>query len=80
LSHTEGREPAEALSNYIDAYFAKPHSVDRAHGCPLAVLSADLPNMPELARARFTDGTERFVAGFAKLVKKLGTRNADAVA
>jgi TetR/AcrR family transcriptional repressor of nem operon len=36
--------------------------------------------MPELARARFTDGAERFVAGFAKLVKTLGTRNADAVA
>jgi TetR/AcrR family transcriptional repressor of nem operon len=36
--------------------------------------------MPELARARFTDGTERFVAGIAKLVKKLGTRNAEAVA
>jgi len=80
LSHTEGREPAEALSNFVDAYFAKPHCVDRAHGCPFAALSGDLPNMPELARARFTDGAERFVAGFAKLVKKLGTRNAEALA
>jgi hypothetical protein len=49
-------------------------------GDELAALSDDLPNMPELARARFTDGTERLVAGFAKLVKMLGTKNADALA
>ena len=46
----------------------------------MAALSGDLPNMPDLARARFTDGTERFVAGVAKLLKKLGTRNAEAAA
>jgi TetR/AcrR family transcriptional regulator, transcriptional repressor for nem operon len=80
LRHTEGREPADALSNYIDAYLATSHRLDRAHGCPIAALSGDLPNLPELARARFTDGTERFVAGFAKLVKKLGAQNADALA
>jgi len=80
LKHTEGREPADALSNYIDAYFASSHALDRAHGCPIAALSGDLPNLPELARARFTDGTERFVSGVAKLVKKLGAKNAEALA
>ena len=80
LRHTEGREPAQALSKYIDAYLATSHRLDRAHGCPIAALSSDLPNMPELARARFTDGIERLVAGFAKLVKKLGAKNADALA
>jgi TetR/AcrR family transcriptional repressor of nem operon len=80
LRHTEGRDPADALSNYIDAYFASSQLLDRAHGCPIAALSGDLPNLPELARARFTDGTERLVAGFAKLVKKLGAKNADALA
>jgi TetR/AcrR family transcriptional regulator, transcriptional repressor for nem operon len=80
LTHTEGRAPAEALSNYIDAYFAPSHRLDRAHGCPIAALSGDLPNLPELARARFTDGTERLVAGLAKLVRKLGAKNADALA
>jgi TetR/AcrR family transcriptional regulator, transcriptional repressor for nem operon len=80
LRHTEGREPADALSNYIDAYFASSQLLDRAHGCPIAALSGDLPNLPELVRARFTDGTERLVAGFAKLVKKLGAKNADALA
>jgi TetR/AcrR family transcriptional regulator, transcriptional repressor for nem operon len=80
LQHTEGREPAEALANYIDAYLAMSHRLDQAHGCPIAALAGDLPNMPELARARFTDGTERLVAGFAKLVKKLGAKRADALA
>jgi TetR/AcrR family transcriptional repressor of nem operon len=80
LKHTEGREPADALSNYVDAYLASSHARDRAHGCPIAALSGDLPNLPELARARFTDGTERFVAGFAKLLKAYGAKNADALA
>src|SRR6266478_5581039 len=80
LQHTEGREPAEALANYIDAYLATSHRRDRTHGCPIAALSGDLPNLPELARARFADGTERLVAGFAKLMKKLGAKNAEALA
>ena len=80
LSHTEGREPAAALSNYIDAYLATSHRDDRSHGCPIAALSGDLPNMPELARARFTDGTERLVTGLAKLLKQLGAKNAEALA
>ena len=74
LRHTEGRNPADALANYIDAYLAP--RVRRS----CAALSGDLPNMPELARARFADGTERLVAGFAKLMKKLGAKNAEALA
>ena len=80
LRHTEGRAPADALSNYIDTYLAASHRDDRAHSCPLAALSGDLPNMPALARARFADGTERLVAALAKLVKKLGAKNAEALA
>src|SRR5262245_65954178 len=80
VAHTEGRAPAEALSTYIDAYLATSHRVDRANGCPIAALSADLPNLPELARDRFTDGTERLVAGVAKLVRKLGAKDAEALA
>ena len=57
LRHTEGRAPADAISNYIDAYLATSQRDDRAHGCPLAALSGDLPNMPAVARARFADGT-----------------------
>ena len=80
LQHTEGREPAEALAKYIDAYLATSHRLDKAHGCPIAALAGDLPNMPELAQARFRDGTERLVGGFVNLVKKLGAKRADALA
>ena len=80
LRHTEGRPPADALSNYIDVYLRTSHRDDRAHGCPIAALSGDLPNMPALARTRFADGTERLVAALAKLVKKLGAKHAEALA
>src|SRR5258705_6931309 len=80
LRSAGGRSPADALSNYIDAYLASSHRDDRAHSCPLAALSGDLPNMPALARARFADGTERLVAALAKLVKKLCAKNAEALA
>ena len=36
--------------------------------------------MPELAWARFADGTVRLVAALAKLVKKSGAKNAEALA
>jgi TetR/AcrR family transcriptional repressor of nem operon len=80
LGHTEGRDAAEALTNFIDAYFAGSHRLNRAGGCPIAAPSDDLPKFPELARARFTDGTERFVAGLAQLIERLGAKNADALA
>jgi len=80
LSDTERREPADGLARYVDAYLCESHRVDRAHGCPLAALASDLPNMPEVARARFTDGLERLVAGIAKLQRNLGLKDADALA
>ncbi len=80
LSDTERHEPADGLARYVDGYLCESHRVDRAHGCPFAALASDLPNMPEVARARFTDGLERLVAGIAKLLRNLGLKNADALA
>jgi TetR/AcrR family transcriptional repressor of nem operon len=80
LSLTEGREPAAAIANYVDSYLGASHRLDPADGCPVATLSGDLPNMSERARERFTDGTERWAAALAKLAKKLGAKDADAVA
>src|SRR5260370_31693766 len=57
LRHTEGRNPADALANYIAAYLGPSHRDDRARGCPLATRSGDLANMPRLPPGRFTDGT-----------------------
>ncbi|MEO6027804.1 MAG: TetR/AcrR family transcriptional regulator [Candidatus Binatia bacterium] len=80
LSLTEGREPAAAIASYLDFYLGASHRLERASGCPVATLSGDLPNLSDRARDRFTDGTERWVAALAKLAKKLGAKDAEAVA
>ena len=80
LSLTEGREPAAAMASYVDAYLTPAHRLDRANGCPIATLSGDLPNLSDRARERFTDGTERVVAALARLAKKLGAKDAQALA
>jgi TetR/AcrR family transcriptional repressor of nem operon len=80
LSLTEGREPAAAIASYVDFYHSPSHRLERANGCPIATLSGDLPNLSDRAHERFTDGTERAVAALAKLAKKLGAKDADALA
>ena len=80
LSLTEGREPAAAIASYVDAYLTPAHRLDRANGCPVAILSGDLPNLSDRARERFADGIERSVATLAKLAKKLGAKDAEALA
>jgi TetR/AcrR family transcriptional regulator, transcriptional repressor for nem operon len=80
LMRTEGRTPVDALANQIDGYLAMAHRLNRANGCPIAALAGDLPNLPELAQARFTDGLERLVAAYARLLRKLGAKNAEALA
>jgi TetR/AcrR family transcriptional repressor of nem operon len=80
LRVTEGREPAAAIASYVDFYLSPSHRLERANGCPIATLSGDLPNLSDRARERFTDGTERVVAALAKLAKKLGAKDAEAIA
>ena len=80
LRVTEGREPAAAIASYVDFYLSPSHRLERANGCPIAILSGDLPNLSGRARERFTDGAERVVAGLAKLARKLGVKNAEALA
>ena len=80
LSATEGREPAAAIASYVDTYLSPEHRLDRANGCPIAILSGDLPNFSVRARERFTDASERVVAALAKLAKKLGAKDAEALA
>jgi len=46
LRHTEGRAPADALSNYIDAYLATSHRDDRAHSCRSRHFRAICPTCP----------------------------------
>jgi TetR/AcrR family transcriptional regulator, transcriptional repressor for nem operon len=80
LRKTEGLEPREALAAYVDWYLSKAHRDAPNRGCPLASVSGDLPRLPQAARVRYTEGVERLTAGIAKLIKKPGIRNAEALA
>src|SRR5205814_9495438 len=80
MSHTEGGARAAAVVSYVDFYHSPSHRLERANGCPIATLSGDLPNLSDRARERFTDGTERVVAALARLAKKLGAKDAQALA
>jgi TetR/AcrR family transcriptional repressor of nem operon len=80
LRRTEGLEPRKALQAYVDWYLSRAHRDAPTRGCPLASVSGDLPRLPEAARVRYTEGVERLVAGIAKLLKKLGQENPEALA
>src|SRR5882724_9815432 len=77
---TSASSASAVESSCVVSISAPSQRDDRAHGCPIAALSGDLPNMPELAWARFADGIERLVGGIAKLLKRLGAKDADALA
>jgi TetR/AcrR family transcriptional regulator, transcriptional repressor for nem operon len=80
LLKTEGLEPKQALEAYVDWYLSTAHRDALNRGCPLASVSGDLPRLPEAARMRYTEGLERLVSGATKLLKKLGKKNAEALA
>src|ERR1700722_511263 len=80
LRKTEGLEPREALEAYVNWYLSKAHRDMPNRGCPLASVSGDLPRLPDAARSRYTEGVERLTAAIAKLIKKLGFKNAEALA
>jgi TetR/AcrR family transcriptional repressor of nem operon len=80
LRRTEGLEPRKALEAYVDWYLSPGHRDAANRGCPLASVSGDLPRLPDAARVRYTEGIERLTAAIAKLIKKLGNKNAEALA
>jgi TetR/AcrR family transcriptional repressor of nem operon len=80
LRRTEGLEPREALEAYVNWYLSQAHRDAPNRGCPLASVSGDLPRLPDAARSRYTEGVERLTAAIAKLIKKRGFKNAEALA
>lgn len=55
---TDGKEPREALRDYIDSYLSERHAEARDRGCPVAALGSDLPRLDDAARKAFADGME----------------------
>jgi TetR/AcrR family transcriptional repressor of nem operon len=72
LLSTEGREPAEGLTRFLDYYLSARHRDEATRGCPLPRLSGELARLPLPARERFAAGAARLTGRIAGLLEKLG--------
>ena len=77
---TEGLAPAEALRTYVRFYLSRAHRDARDTGCPLSLLSSDLPRMGEQARLRFEEGVARLTGLLRGLLEQIGRRDAESLA
>jgi TetR/AcrR family transcriptional regulator, transcriptional repressor for nem operon len=77
---TEGLEPAEALKAYVRFYLSRSHRDARDHGCPLPVLSGDMPRMEGEVRERFAAGVARLSAALAAKLQAMRRTDAEAIA
>jgi TetR/AcrR family transcriptional repressor of nem operon len=68
------------LVRYINFYLSRDHRDARGTGCPLAALSADLPRLEPLARARYGQGVAGLTAKLQAHIAMLGRSDAAAVA
>ncbi len=72
LLSTEGREPAEGLTAFLDYYLSPRHRDETSRGCPLPRLSSELARLPLPARERFAAGAARLTDQIAGSMEKLG--------
>jgi TetR/AcrR family transcriptional repressor of nem operon len=77
---TEGLEPKEALRAYIGFYLSRTHRDMRDGGCPLPVLSSDLPRMDAAVREQFSAGVARLSGVLQRLLDNIGREDAEALA
>jgi TetR/AcrR family transcriptional repressor of nem operon len=77
---TRDLPPAEALAAYVRFYLSRAHRDARDVGCPLPILSSDLPRMAEPVRERFAEGVARLTASIAERLAALGRPEAQALA
>ncbi len=77
---TKDLGPREALRTYISFYLSRAHRDAREVGCPLPVLSSDLPRMAEPVRARFADRVARLSGALAEKLAELGRPDPEALA
>ena len=77
---TQGLAPAEALRTYVRFYLSRAHRDARDTGCPLPVLSSDLPRMGEPARRRFQEGVARLTDRLRAQLDQVGRPDAENLA
>lgn len=62
---TEGLPPAEALAVFVDNYVTAVHRATPERGCPVAMLSSDLPRQGALVREAYERGVRRLIGRIA---------------
>jgi len=77
--------PHDDLAAYLDHYLSPRHRDRCADGCPMAAYGSDVARQDKRVQARFTEGTERFVAALVERLPgagegKTGARRARAIA
>jgi TetR/AcrR family transcriptional repressor of nem operon len=77
---TDGFSPEDGMVRYINFYLSRDHRDARGTGCPVAALSADLPRMEGLTRARYGEGVAGLTAKLERQLTTLGHEDADAIA
>ena len=77
---TDGFSPGDGMVRYINFYLSRDHRDARGTGCPVAALSADLPRMEALARARYGQGVARLTDKVEGQLLALGRPDAAVVA
>jgi TetR/AcrR family transcriptional repressor of nem operon len=80
LKRTADLAPASALESYVNFYLSPSHRDALGRGCAIAALSGDLPRLPDAARSRFTQGVARLGSAMEELLRKMGKKDAVALA
>ncbi|HEY1708119.1 MAG TPA: TetR/AcrR family transcriptional regulator [Rhizomicrobium sp.] len=76
----EGMPPAHALATFIDFYVSDHHRDVPSRGCPLVMLSSDMPRQSKKVRAAFDAGAHSLRAFLADHIRALGHAEPDTLA
>lgn len=68
----EGMPPAHALATFIDFYVSDQHRDVPSRGCPLVMLSSDMPRQSKKVRAVFDAGAKSLKEFLAQQIGELG--------
>ncbi len=68
----DGLPPAHALATFIDFYVSDQHRDVPSRGCPLVMLSSDMPRQSKKFRAAFDAGAHSLRTFLADLIRELG--------
>jgi TetR/AcrR family transcriptional repressor of nem operon len=73
---TDDKNPAEALTDYIDDYLSQ----GKYNLCPIVAVAAHLPYLPAGLRKTFSRGVQGLTTGLATHIRAMGISDADALA